>query len=153
MSAPDPEVSAGDEPRDILAPPPAPAAAPARRPRFFAWCLGITAVGVLLGAMLCGGGSLWLVKLGLDVFTADIEELLRDNEVLLEHLGQLEEIELDMVRSMAKSDVEEFVFQVRGTLASGTVTTKSRTDEDGEEILLGATLRLESGKVLDLMAR
>jgi hypothetical protein len=110
--------------------------------------------GLLVGGLtivLCCGGGTALVVFFMNVMTKEVEVELRDNEVLIEHLGPIVSFELDWTGSFAKDDDEVFVFQVEGTKGKGEITAKSVTGPDDNEHVEWAKLRLPTGEVVDLV--
>ena len=99
-------------------------------------------------AMVFGGWA--LMKLGLGVFADEVESELRSNPVIIEHVGRIEEFELDLSASVAEAGSEDFVFEVSGTKGSGLVTATCVTNEDGIEEVVAGTIQLESGVTLNL---
>jgi hypothetical protein len=115
--------------------------------KFLIFGCGGCAVFVAL-AMVFGGWA--LMKLGLGVFADEVESELRANPVIIEHVGRIEEFELDLSASIAESGGEDFVFKVSGTKGSGLVTATCVTNEDGIEEVVSGTIQLESGETIDL---
>jgi hypothetical protein len=109
-------------------------------------CGGCAVIVVL--ATVFGGWA--LMKLGLGVFADEVENELRTNPVITEHIGRIEEFELDLSSSIAAEGDEDFVFHVSGTKGSGLVTATCVTNEDGVEEVVSGTIQLESGETLDL---
>jgi hypothetical protein len=109
-------------------------------------CGGCAVIVVL--AMVFGGWA--LMKLGLGVFADEVESELRTNPVIIEHVGRIEEFELDLSASVAEAGGEDFVFKVSGTKGSGLVTATCVTNEEGIEEVVAGTIQLESGETLDL---
>jgi len=110
---------------------------------------------ILLGAglmlLLCCGGGALIMRFGMQIITTQVEDQLADNPILREHIGEIESFELDWTRSFADEDDDTFIYQVRGSKGEGRVTVKHITDDDGNEEILEAELRLSSGEVVDLM--
>ena len=110
---------------------------------------------ILLGAglmlLLCCGGGALIMRFGMQIITTQVEDQLADNPILREHVGEIESFELDWTRSFADEDDDTFIYQVRGSKGEGRVTVKHITDDDGNEEILEAELRLSSGEVVDLM--
>ena len=123
---------------------------PTKKPRFLLWGCGGCAVVAILGATIGG----WIVlSLGLAVFAGEVEADLRDNPVIIEHLGRIEEFEVDLGKSIVTAGEEDYVFRARGTKGSGLITATCVTnDSDVEEVVAG-TMQLESGETLDLFPR
>ena len=109
-------------------------------------CGGCAVVVIL--AMVFGGWA--LLKVGLGVFSDEIESELRSNPVIIEHVGRIEEFELDFSASVAEEGSEDFIFRVSGTKGSGLVTATCVTNADGMEEVVAGTIQLESGETLDL---
>ena len=109
-------------------------------------CGGCAVVVIL--AMVFGGWA--LMKLGLGVFSDEVESELRSNPVIIEHVGRIEEFELDLSASVAEEGSEDFIFRVSGTKGSGLVTATCVTNADGMEEVAAGTIQLESGESLDL---
>ena len=99
-------------------------------------------------AVVFGGWA--LMKLGFGVFADEIESELRTNPVVVEHIGRIEEFELDLSASVAEAGDEDFVFKVSGTKGSGLVTATCVTNDDGIEEVVAGSIQLESGETLDL---
>jgi hypothetical protein len=127
-----------------------PPASPPRRSSTGCWIWAILLGGGFLLLVCCGGGAL-LVRFGLQIVTTEVEDQLSDNPVLREHIGDVQSFEMDWSRSFADEDDDTFVYQVRGTKGEGRVTVKHITDDDGDEVILSAQLRLPSGETIDLM--
>ena len=98
--------------------------------------------------MVFGGWA--LIKLGLGVFADEVESELRSNPVIIEHVGRIEEFELDLSASVAEEGGEDFIFHVSGTKGSGLVTATCVTNDEGIEEVVAGTIQLESGETLNL---
>lgn len=109
-------------------------------------CGGCAVVVAL--AMVFGGWA--LVRLGLGVFADEVEADLRSNPVIVEHIGRIEEFDLDLGASIAAEGDEDFIFHVKGTKGSGLVTATCVTNDDGVEEVTAGTIQLESGETLNL---
>jgi hypothetical protein len=109
-------------------------------------CGGCAVVVIL--ATVFGGWA--LMKLGLGVFADEVESELRSNPVIIEHVGRIEEFELDLSASVAAAGDEEFIFHISGTKGSGLVAATCVTNSDGIEEVVAGTIQLESGETLDL---
>ncbi len=105
---------------------------------------------VIILAMVFGGWA--LLKVGLGVFSDEVESELRSNPVIIEHVGRIEEFELDFSASVAEEGSEDFIFRVSGTKGSGLVTATCVTNADGMEEVVAGTIQLESGETLDLFS-
>jgi len=109
-------------------------------------CGGCAVIAIL--SMVLGGWA--LLKVGLGVFSDEVESELRSNPVIIEHVGRIEEFELDFSASVAEEGSEDFIFRVSGTKGSGLVTATCMTNANGMEEVIAGTIQLESGETLDL---
>ena len=100
---------------------------------------------------MCCGGIGAVGYLGLGIMTTEIEDQLRDNEILRDKVGEIQSFEMDFVRSVAKEEEDVWVYQVKGTKSQGMVTVRHVTDDDGNEQIESAKLRLQSGEEIDLV--
>lgn len=116
-----------------------------------AGCIFAVVAGGALLVLLCCGGVVGVGYFGLSVFAKEIETRLRDNPVLVEHLGPIESFEMDMIASIAEGEENVFVFNVKGQKGSGIVTAQSITADDGSEEITWAQLRLPDGQTVDLL--
>lgn len=138
----------GGPPRGPSLPGPPPLPRP-EKSKTGCWVAGILG-GCGLVAVLAVVGVVALVVLGLEVFEDQVEAELRSNAVVQQHVGNLQEFELDFSASMAAPGADDFVFNVRGTKGAGVITATCITvDADHEDVTAG-TLRLESGGTYDL---
>jgi hypothetical protein len=104
-------------------------------------------VGGLLIVLVCGG-VIGLVYFGANVIEAEIRNQVRDNPVLVKHVGQVESFEVNLTESAAINDDDTFVYHVKGSKGSGVLTVKHITDDNGDEVVQSAELRLPDGKVV-----
>lgn len=97
---------------------PASSSAPRRRVPAWVWwvCGGVVALCLLL-ALLVGG----LVALGWGEFRQQAQEALEREPAVREHLGTIEEIELDFLATGNAPGRDEFVFRVQGERGKGVV--------------------------------
>jgi|GEM_PF-5349871 len=115
-------------------------------------CLTLLLVGGSLSVIvLCCGGGAGLAWFGMNILATEIENELRDNEPLREHIGIIESFKLDFTRTAADRDSEAMVYRVKGSLGEGFVTVISETDADGNEIVRQATLRKSDGTEIPLV--
>jgi hypothetical protein len=99
-------------------------------------------------AAIFGGWA--VMKFGLGVFTDEVENDLRTNPVVLEHIGRIEDFDLDFGASIATEGEDDFVFRVSGTKGSGRISATCVTTSEGVEKVVAGTIQLESGETLDL---
>lgn len=99
--------------------------------------------------MLVAGG-LVVVSFGIGVFTDQVEADLRENPVIVEHIGRIESFEIELMASMAAPGEEDFVFRVEGTKGNGLIQATCVTIDDLTEDVVAGTLQLDSGETIDL---
>ena len=121
--------------------------------RSFSWkkplIVGCGGCAVIMALAIVFGG--WaLMRFGLGVFADEVENDLRSNPVIIEHIGRFEEFDLDLGASIASEGNEDFVFRVSGTKGSGLITATCVTNDAGIEEAVAGTIQLESGETLDL---
>jgi hypothetical protein len=110
---------------------------------------------VLLGAagafiVLCCGGGMLLLHIGMGEFARQVQVDLNTNPVIQSHIGEVESCKVKYGASLMEEGEDVYVFHVRGTKGSGTVTAECVTiDEDTEQVVSG-TLVLSSGETVDL---
>ena len=117
-----------------------------RRRYLLIGCGGCSVIAVL--AVIFGGWA--MVRLGLDAFADEVEAELRENPVIIEHIGRIEELEVELQTSLSIEGQDEFVFRARGTKGSGLINATCVTNDDGVEEVVAGTIQLDSGETLDL---
>lgn len=111
--------------------------------------LGCGGCALITFVVIFGGGWLF-VHFGMSVFADQVRADLQDNPVIIEHLGRIESIEMEMMSSISVEGQDEFVFRAEGTKDSGIITAICITlDSDTEQVTSG-TLQVSSGEVFDL---
>ena len=88
---------------------------------------------------------------GMNITTTEISNELRDNPKFREHIGELQTLTIDWTKSSAEDDEDTFVYDAKGTKGSGVVTVKHMTDDDGEETIVSASLRLPDGRTVPVV--
>jgi hypothetical protein len=114
------------------------------------WLWILLGVGGLVGVGCCGS-VIAVVVFGMNVVSAEIGDKVRDNPKFREHIGELQEISVDYTASAAKDDDDTFVYNVKGDKRSGVLTVKSITDDDFNEQIEEATLRLPNGTQVQIV--
>ncbi len=109
-------------------------------------CGGCAIIAVL--ATILGGWAMF--RFGFNVFASEVEADLHDNPVIVEHLGRIEEFEVDLKASITTEGADDFVFRARGTKGAGLISATCVTNEDGVEEVVAGTIQLDSGETLDL---
>jgi hypothetical protein len=114
------------------------------------WLWVLLGLGGVAGVCCCGGG-IGVVMFGMNIVTAEVADKLRDNPKFREHIGELQEMNVDYIASAAKDDDETFVYNVKGDKGSGVLTVKQVTDDDFNETIEEASLRLPDGKQVQIV--
>lgn len=116
------------------------------RPRWLPWVIGV-GLFVMFG---CCSGALGLTYLGWHIIEDELLMELRDNPIIREHLGELKSLDLDVSKSLVTED-DVSVFDAVGTTGSGELTVTHVTDDNGDEQITEATLRLPNGQVIEVV--
>ncbi len=86
------------------------------------WVLGILAGLGLLVVLCCGGGYL-VMRFGLDQLGAQVAEQVREDPVVVEHIGNVQSVEPDIFGTpeyqQQTGDSEAMVFTIQGDKGSG----------------------------------
>jgi hypothetical protein len=122
-------------------------------PKILVIVLVVGLIGTLLCAGVCGGGAFW----GWGLFEEQAQQALSQNEVIVEHIGEIQSMEIDLMGTGDAADAgtpggETFVFRIEGSKGSGVVTAEFVTNEADAELLTSGTLTLSNGEVIDLFA-
>jgi hypothetical protein len=113
-------------------------------------CFWLLLGGAALAGLLCCGGGIVAVMFGVDVIEAEVKTKLRDNPKLREHVGEITSLETDYVGSLAVGE-DTYRYKVTGTQGSGELTVKQHTDDNGDEVIDEASLRLPDGKTVPIV--
>lgn len=86
------------------------------------WVLGILA-GLGLLTVLCCGGCVLVMKFGLDQVGVQVTEQIKDDPVIVEHIGNVESVNVDMFGTpqyqQETGDSDVMVFTINGDKGSG----------------------------------
>jgi len=135
----------GNPPVGVYSPPPAPQKSGISK---FVWigCAG----GCLLAVIAVAVGVFGLGYFGLGVFAEQVANDLRSNPVVVEHLGTIQELEVDLMASSAVADQNIFVFDAKGAKGQGRIRAECVTIDGGTEDVVSGTLEMSTGEVYDL---
>lgn len=141
-------------PQTPLAPPPPPqgraSLLSSNRGKILACALVAAALGAVAIGILFVSGAFFVGKMGLDLMAEQVRTEVQDNPVILEHVGEIEEIETDLGASANEAGANVFVFDVVGSMGSGRLTVNTVTVSAEREEVNWGRLRLESGEEHDL---
>lgn len=121
---------------------------PAKSSSTWLWLLLGGAIGLVV---CCGGGTIGVVVLGLGVLEQEVAAELRDNPKMQEHIGEITDIQMDFFASAAEDDGDTFVYDIEGTKGAGRLTVRQITDDDFNEVIEEATLRMKDGTEIQLV--
>lgn len=127
-----------------FAPPPPP------RKQSLLWLWILLGLGGAL-FVCCGGGVVGVAIFGMNIVAAEVADLIRDNPKFREHIGELESLDVDWVATSAKNDDETFVYRAKGDKGSGILTVKQTEDDDWNEVIVEASLRLPDGRQVQIV--
>lgn len=86
------------------------------------WVLGILAALALL-TVLCCGGCFLVMKFGLDQVGVQVTQQIKDDPVIVEHIGTIESVDVDMFGTseyqQETGDSDVMVFTIQGDKGSG----------------------------------
>jgi hypothetical protein len=107
------------------------------------------AIGVFTGLALVASCMI-LVNRGTASPTAGVRQKLEQNADFVARVGQVRDFRTDRPNPGPDDPDDVWVYEVEGTKASGRLTVKHETAEDGSERIVWARMQLPSGEVVDL---
>lgn len=110
--------------------------------KIFLTILGVLMI-LILGAI---GVTLW----GVGEFSDEIENILSENIVVEEQIGEIEKFKLDWMATAEEDDGDVFVFKIEGTTGKGIVRALVETNDENLEELISGSLILEDGQEFEL---
>ena len=114
------------------------------------WLWILLALGGVL-FLSCGACVVGVAMFGMNIVAEEVAGQVRDNPKFREHIGELESLNVDWVATSANDDDETFVYKAKGNKGSGVLTVKQETDDDGNEVIREASLRLKSGTTVQIV--
>jgi hypothetical protein len=115
------------------------------------WVAILLACGFVLLLFSCCGGVFLVGGYGLNMVTEEVKGLLADNPKLQKHVGEIESFEMNWRKSFLEDDDETFFYDVKGSKGSGQITVNQITNDEGDEEIRSAVLRLPDGRTVDLV--
>jgi hypothetical protein len=92
-----------------------------------------------------------LALIGNGMIEEEIANDLRDNQVILEHIGELHSVELDWTDTANDERMEWDHYDIEGGLGAGELVLRTEAQgPDAVEVVLEGELHLPSGEVHDL---
>ena len=114
---------------------------------------------LIVGCLLVAGflmflGCSGLVMVGMGVVEVEVEAALKENPVVVKHLGEVAGCDLSWARSIADDRFDYFHYNCRGTLSEGRLEVHSEaTGVDGAEEIVDGVLVMPGGERYDIVPR
>lgn len=100
---------------------------------------------ILILVTICFG-IFWV---GWNTFSDEIKASLNSNPIIEKHIGNVNEIEIDLAATGNEMNDDVFVFTVEGSINSGLL--KVEIDSGSLSYILSGTIKLPSGEIYDLI--
>ncbi len=124
--------------------------APVRKPSSgsscLPWVFGFGVFSVICGVLCCGG----LAYFGFNLMATELEVAIRDNAQVREHIGDLQSVSLNFMKSIADDDDDTWVYNLKGSKAQAEMIVNQTTGDSGDEVFHSAKLRLADGTMIDI---
>ncbi len=88
-----------------------------------------------------------------DVFIDQVKADIKDNPVIVQHIGTIQSMEIDWAGTGSEPDENTFVFNVTGSKGSGVLTAECITIDANTEDVRSGKLETSAGQTFDLFAR
>ena len=108
--------------------------------------------------LLCVGTATFFVLVAsgcglLDDFEQQVAADIKDNPVILRHIGDITSIDTDWTATGEQPGDDVFVFRLTGTKGEASLTAECITVDAEHEDVISGSIRLPSGETIDLYAR
>lgn len=107
--------------------------------------------------LIIGGGLVFMIvgvfllgRWGMNALAAEVQRGFEDHPIVLEQIGEIQDIDMNLVDSGKAEDDETFVYDVEGTKGNGQLHIRSEILDDGSEKIHSAKLILSTGEILVL---
>ena len=124
---------------------PPPRKIPARKPWNPLWIVFIILGSIGVCVLCCCGSGIAFWQYDQVQTTKEIADLLRDNAVLNEEIGELEKFTFNWSRSMDHDDIDTCVYDAKGSKRNAEVTVNWVVDDDMNVVLVWATVETVNG--------
>ena len=114
------------------------------------WVLGGCGGALMLLTLVMCGGGIAVAMFGLNLVEEELKVQLSEHPQVQQHLGELEEFNMNLTKSGAIDDGDTFIYDATGSKGSAEFTIVSSTSFDGPEEIESASMRLPDGKVIEL---
>ncbi len=103
-------------------------------------------LGVVIVASLLCGGALYVCSWWMhDAFPGGVRNDIESNPVIIEQIGVIEELTLDVAASNVEPGENVFVFNIRGPRGRGRLRAEVISRSSSDEEVVAAELLLETG--------
>ncbi|MEZ6097212.1 MAG: hypothetical protein R3C03_23815 [Pirellulaceae bacterium] len=97
---------------------------------------------IAFGAFLCCGGGFAFFWYFSSSITAQVRAAIEHAPEMEQNLGQVEKFTVNWTRTGDEPGENVFVYDIKGTKGKGYVRVEHVTDEDGNEVVIWAELRM-----------
>jgi hypothetical protein len=111
--------------------------------------LGIIALVVGGGGLVCCGGTGGLGWFATNYFLTLVSNEVKNQPVVREHLGEVTACNFDLMATGEVNQEDHFVFNVQGSKGSGVVTVHAQPEGEKVRIVSG-NLRMSTGETFNL---
>ena len=107
-------------------------------------------IGAFFGVLCCGGG-IFLVRLGMEMEVTEFKERFKDHPAVVEHIGEIEEMGVSWTQSLGQDDEDVWIYPVKGTNGEGNIVIVFESGLILEPDILSAELEMKNGEKFDLL--
>jgi hypothetical protein len=106
---------------------------------------------ITLPILFCCISGIALIWFGAYMTAQDVKQSLSNNSKLTQHIGTLQDLEIQVFASLTQGDSDTNTFNVTGSKGSGVLTVTSITQSDGTEKVTKAVLTMPDGTTHDIV--
>ena len=122
---------------------------PERKPNLL-WLWILLGVGAFFGVLCCGGG-IFLFQFGMEIEVAEIQERFKYHPAVVEHIGEIEDIDVSWAQSMGQDNEDIRIYPLKGTKGEGRIVIVFESGFVLEPEVLSAELEMKNGETFDLL--
>ena len=111
----------------------------------------IGCIVALVLAVLLSLGIWWVIGFGSELMEDAVRAELRGNPVIVEHIGEIQSVDLQLMASARHSGEDVYGFELQGTKGQGSLDAVIVTAENGGEEVVWAVLKLPDGRNFDVV--
>ncbi len=94
--------------------------------RRWGWIVGVSAVVLASGLIVCCGGLYFVFQLGAEQMTSQLKTRLADHPVIEAEIGEIESIEVNLQKTGERGDQERLVLTIEGSKGNGLLIGRQR---------------------------